>query len=114
MVSELQPKQLEAFLNEPQVDPHGQPIPGRDGQIPPRAAVPLGDVAPGRRVRIVEVPDGDPQWLRHLGDLGLFPGRVLCTGGWAGDLLSFDLDGEVRLLERSLAAHILVTALDEP
>jgi DtxR family Mn-dependent transcriptional regulator len=101
-------------LHEPRVDPHGQLIPGRNGQVPPRSAIPLTELAAGRRAVVVEVPDGDPQRLRYLGALGLVPGRSLCTVGWAGDLLAFDLDGQVRRLERGLAALILVREINEP
>lgn len=111
--SERVADRLAVFLNEPQVDPHGQLIPDRNGEVPPRTAAPLAKVPAGRRVLVVEVPDGDPQRLRRLGDLGIFPGRILCTVESAGDLFSFDLDGQVHRLERTLADHILVREIDD-
>jgi len=72
-ISEEFEDKMDAFLGQPKVDPHGAPIPTKDGQLPALEFMPLSEVEPGRRVRILQVSDSDPEKLRYLGHLGLFP-----------------------------------------
>jgi len=60
-------------LGQPQYDPHGAPIPTRDGDIEQIDLLPLADVAPGSRVALRQVEDSDPERLRYLKSLGLVP-----------------------------------------
>ena len=60
-------------LGQPQYDPHGAPIPTRDGDIEQIDLVPLADVAPGSRVVLRQVEDDDAERLRYLKSLGLMP-----------------------------------------
>ena len=60
-------------LGQPQYDPHGAPIPTRDGEIEQIDLVPLAEVAPGSRVALRQVEDSDPERLRYLKSLGLVP-----------------------------------------
>jgi DtxR family Mn-dependent transcriptional regulator len=63
-------------VHEPQpiaVTAHGEPIPTKEGHLPKHEYQSLLNVEPGRRVRILEVLDDDPEKLRYLGRLGLFP-----------------------------------------
>jgi DtxR family Mn-dependent transcriptional regulator len=74
VLSEYLEDKLEAALGEATTDPHGSPIPTRDGRIPNRHSLPLTQIEAGVEVRVVEVYDHDPQLLRYLGDIGLYPG----------------------------------------
>jgi DtxR family Mn-dependent transcriptional regulator len=60
-------------LGQPRYDPHGAPIPTREGDIEQIDLVPLADVAPGSRVALRQVEDSDPERLRYLKSLGLVP-----------------------------------------
>lgn len=64
------------FLGEPLEDPHGHPIPSRDGEMSERSLVPLITFAPGDRILIREVPDEQPDRLRRWQELGLIPGAT--------------------------------------
>lgn len=66
-----------AALNEPTVDPHGAPIPTRDGTVHEPRYRSVADLAPGERSRVVRVHDDDPARLRYLGELGLIPGAAV-------------------------------------
>ncbi len=66
---------MAAAIGEPTTDPHGAPIPTRDGTLAEPALVPLADVAAGRRVRVERVGDRDGEQLRYLAELGITPGR---------------------------------------
>lgn len=63
-----------AALDEPTVDPHGAPIPTREGTVHEPHYRSIADLAPGERSRVVRVHDDDPARLRYLGELGLVPG----------------------------------------
>ena len=68
-------------LGEPAVDPHGAPIPTRDGVVDERRMPSLGELAIGARATVVRVSDDDPAVLRYLTELGLTPGvRVRIAG----------------------------------
>ncbi len=101
---------LAAFLGEPQADPHGQPIPARDGTLPRRAVRPLIEVAVGQRAHVAEVPDDDADLLRHLADLGLRPqvGVRVVASDLPDGPLTIEVDGNEWTLTRPVAAQILV------
>jgi DtxR family Mn-dependent transcriptional regulator len=68
---------LAAYLGEPLEDPHGHPIPTREGAIAQRELQPLGSFRPGQRVLIREAQDDNPERLRRWQALGLTPGAVV-------------------------------------
>jgi DtxR family Mn-dependent transcriptional regulator len=73
-LSEELEARLDSALGHPTRDPHGDPIPSREGTI---AAVPgtrLADLEAGAQGIVSRVSDRDPEQLRYLGDLGLYPG----------------------------------------
>lgn len=68
---------LAARLGEPTHDPHGDPIPTADGELPAEDHASLDQVEPGARVRVARVSDDDPELLRHLRDVGMEIGTVV-------------------------------------
>ena len=70
---ELEAK-IDAELGFPTHDPHGDPIPDRELRLEHRTARTLADLAPGEPASVARVPDGDPELLRYLSELGLVPG----------------------------------------
>jgi len=68
---------LAAHLGEPVEDPHGHPIPTREGALDQRELQPLGTFQPGQRVLIREAQDDNPERLRRWQALGLTPGAVV-------------------------------------
>jgi DtxR family Mn-dependent transcriptional regulator len=65
---------IAAYLSEPVEDPHGHPIPTREGTIAQRSLVPLSKFHAGQRVVIREATDENPARLRRWQELGLIPG----------------------------------------
>jgi DtxR family Mn-dependent transcriptional regulator len=66
---------MAAAIGEPETDPHGAPIPTREGTLVEQRLVSLATVAVGSRVRIQRVGDRDAEQLRYLAELGIVPGR---------------------------------------
>lgn len=73
-VSEELEARMDSALGFPTVDPHGDPIPSREGEIAAIAGLPLLDLEPGIAGTVTRVSDRDPEQLRYLGGLGLYPG----------------------------------------
>jgi DtxR family Mn-dependent transcriptional regulator len=68
---------LAAYLGEPLEDPHGHPIPTREGVLAQRHLLPLCSFRPGQHVLIREAQDDNPERLRRWQALGLTPGAVV-------------------------------------
>ncbi|MCX8051946.1 MAG: metal-dependent transcriptional regulator [Chlorobi bacterium] len=69
-------ERLDAFLGHPTFDPHGDPIPQRDGTIPQRTELVLSEQPPGS-YRIVGLAETRDELLRQLTSLHLTIGQVL-------------------------------------
>lgn len=66
---------LASELGDPKFDPHGDPIPARDGQLQHHAeGIPLSQWPVGRQGRISHVEDEPPSLFTQLALLGLTPG----------------------------------------
>jgi len=106
---------LEEFLENPEVCPHGHPIPTAEGSIAAVTGAPLCDFEAGDQVRIVQVSEDDDAMLSYLGSLGMFPGtrvRVCEVAPFNGPLM-VDVDGSTYAIGREVADRILVTT-NEP
>ncbi len=68
---------IDTALGHPTHDPHGDPIPPRDGPHRESWGTALDAVDPGVRFRVDRVSDRDSAALRHLGELGIVPGAVV-------------------------------------
>lgn len=68
---------IDAALGYPTRDPHGDPIPTRDGRHDESWGDPLDAAPAGCRFRVDRVSDRDSAALRFLGSLGVVPGVTL-------------------------------------
>lgn len=88
---------LAAHLGEPLEDPHGHPIPARDGTLVRRQLRPLSDFRAGHRVLIREAQDDNPERLRRWRLQGLVPGAIVHFLGYEGldDLFTLQVGDQV-------------------
>jgi len=113
-LSEALEARIDAALGHPTVDPHGDPIPSRDGVLEASMDRPLAALAAGERGVISRVSDADPAKLGYLADRGLLPGKrvqVIEVGPFNGPLrvqLGSHADGPERLLGHELAGVVFV------
>jgi len=115
VISEALEDAISSALNDPRIDPHGDPIPTKDGKIDTIDGIPLSqaEIALPYRVQRVLLQDADR--LVYLGALGLYPNAtvtVLKRAPFAGPLL-VAVDGEHHALAYDLA-EVLVVAADAP
>ena len=97
---------LDAHLNHPTRDPHGDPIPRADGSTDPLSARTLAEVTVGQKVIMEQVNDDDAELLRFLAAQNMRPGTEveLVQPPLAG-LLHISVDGGEPFVLAEVAAH---------
>ena len=111
VISEEFEDKMAKILGNPTADPHGAPIPSKDGLIEERTLECLSVIDVGQKVQVKEVSDKDPEMLRYLGDIGIFPDvmiDVMEKAPFGGPLLIKVAGKEYNLGER-LTDNILVS-----
>ena len=63
-------ERMTEVLDDPRYDPHGAPIPTREGEVEQQELVPMSEVAVGTLGEVRLVSDDDPKRLRYVGSLG--------------------------------------------
>jgi DtxR family Mn-dependent transcriptional regulator len=101
---------MAAALGDPAFDPHGAPIPTRDGDVTEPRLTALADLAAGQRARVVRVSDEDDALLRYLAELSLLPGAelTLVDRGPFGGALTVEVGGRRCEVGPAAAAQVLV------
>lgn len=114
VLSETLEDAIAAALDHPTIDPHGDPIPTKDGHVADVTGIPLSIAELNQPQRLVRVLMQDPERLNYLGSLGLYPNAnitLLKRAPFSGPLL-IDVDGEHHALAHDMAELLLVRALD--
>jgi DtxR family Mn-dependent transcriptional regulator len=112
-ISERLEDRIAAKLGDPETDPHGHPIPERNGALPARKEILLSGWACGVPAVISSVSDRDPAALREMTRLGLTPGvPVIVEAGTRGASLRVRIGDRVDSvrLSQALAGGISVVA----
>lgn len=91
---------LAAYLGEPLEDPHGHPIPTREGDLAQRQLQSLDQFRAGQEVVIREAEDTHPERLRRWRELGLTPGATVRVKTYhpLDDLFELEVGGAVIAL----------------
>jgi DtxR family Mn-dependent transcriptional regulator len=110
VISEEFEDKVDALLGNPTVDPHGDPIPSKDGIIVVRKGCTLTQLKDGQVALILRINDQNPEKLCYLGQLGLYPETSVQMLGRA------PFNGPIRILvgEKPLQVeHMLGVELAE-
>ncbi|MEM2917477.1 MAG: metal-dependent transcriptional regulator [Candidatus Bathyarchaeia archaeon] len=70
-------KKLEKVLGHPKTCPHGNPIPAKNGSIPEEQSQSLTSLNKREKGIIVKITEEDPDLLRYLEKMKLFPGTLI-------------------------------------
>lgn len=103
-------EKIARLLGYPTRDPHGDPIPTRDGRVENPQHVSLGELEPGQTATIRRVSDADSERLRYLSSLGLVldtPVELLAREPFGG-LLRLRVAGVERTIGTDLARSVFV------
>jgi DtxR family Mn-dependent transcriptional regulator len=88
-VSDTLIERIYEYLGQPEFDPHGAPIPKKDGSLPTATGVSLDRVPVGVSATVLEVSDRDADFLRYLTELGIKLGsriRITDTAPFDGPI----------------------------
>lgn len=112
-ISEEVEEAIARKLGDPRFDPHGDPIPSRDGALAARAAQrPLSELLTGETAAVSRVLEQDSERLRYLGSIGLYPGTqvtVLEQSPFDGPLV-IEINGQQRILAHAMAKSVGVSS----
>ncbi len=95
-VSDRLVARIDAKLGFPQRDPHGDPIPAPDGQVPTPPARQLWACRDGEDGTVARISDADPEMLRYFDGVGI------------------SLDSRLTVLARREFAGIISVAIESP
>jgi DtxR family transcriptional regulator, Mn-dependent transcriptional regulator len=101
-------ERLARLLGEPERDPHGNAIPTAEGEVDRGSYPALGELAPGDARRVLEVEVEEPEQLRYLGSLNLYPGaevEVVEKSPFEGPI-QLCVNGERTVISHALAQRI--------
>jgi len=91
---------LDTFLGFPQYDPHGDPIPNKNGEFPKSFSAPLIDLTIGNKGKVVGVSQDNPSFLKYLDKLEIQLGSKIQVI----EKVDFDQSLEVKI--NGKATHI--------
>lgn len=105
-------EKLDEFLGYPTADPHGHPIPDKDGKVQSLNLVPLTESPLNKKVVLRSVKDGSPAFLQYLSKIGIYIGAKILIA----DRIEFDgslevvIDNKHRVfISRDAGQNLLVS-----
>jgi DtxR family Mn-dependent transcriptional regulator len=108
---ETTPEEAEALatqMGNPIQDPHGDPIPTSNGELPPGRGKPLTDLALGEPAQITHLEDEPAVIYAQLVAQGLYPGMQIRVVDKSSTRIHFIADGEEVKLAPVVAANVTV------
>jgi DtxR family transcriptional regulator, Mn-dependent transcriptional regulator len=113
---EMTPEQVErlsAELGHPVFDPHGDPIPTSEGEVPTIQGLPLSALEPGATARIVHVEDEPDTVYAQLIAARLYPGMTVRVLQKTRDRLRIEADLQEHVLAPIVAANLTVQPIGD-
>ncbi len=109
-VSDELEARMDLYLGYPTRDPHGDPIPTREGLIPEDTDLLLAELPDGAPATVVRVSDRDPVQLRYLAELGLIPGAQITILERLpfDELTRIEVGGNTHVIGRQLSRSVWV------
>lgn len=105
-------EKLDEFLGYPTADPHGHPIPDKDGKVQSLKLIPLLESPLNKKAVVRSVKDGSPSFLQYLSKIGIYIGaKVVILDKIAFDSsLEVQIDNKARVfISREAAENLLIT-----
>ncbi len=112
-LSESQVNELAAQLGNPLNDPHGDPIPSEELQMPEKRGEPISALKNGEFATIIHLEDEPKEIYAQLVAEGLYPGMQIRMLDQNALRVIFEADGEETVLAPVFAANITVIPIKE-
>ncbi|MEW6235321.1 MAG: metal-dependent transcriptional regulator [Candidatus Omnitrophota bacterium] len=110
VISDEFEEKIDEFLGRPTRDPHGAPIPTKDGRIEEERHPKLAELPLGRTGTIQQVDNDNAELLRYAGAMGMIPGaevEMLNQEPFGGPF-HIRVAGKKRAVGQELMRHISV------
>ncbi len=109
VISEEFEDKIAAALGHPERDPHGDPIPTREGVVAEPSRRSLSAVSAGETVRVARVRDQDTAFLSRLTEIGLvLNAPITVIQAPAEGPLAVDIGGRTQALDRAITDNVYV------
>lgn len=105
-------EELAAKIGNPLVDPHGDPIPAADGEMPPDISSPLLEMKPGDIVEVLHLEDEPHSVYDELLKLGLYPGLIMRIDHIEPGSVTLFYHGHQKKVTASQAENVSVKTTD--
>jgi len=104
---------LDAFLEHPNYDPHGDPIPNAHGEFPKTTAIPLSELEISSKGKVVAVEMDEPSFLKYLDKLNISIGTqvVVLEINDFDNSIDIKIDNVQRHISLDVAKNILISVL---
>lgn len=112
--TDLVVEKLAEFLGNPEICPHGSPIPRSNLKRPGKSGTPLATLEVGQSVKLVSViSESNSEFLHYLTGMGLIPGakvKILEKASYDGTL-TVEVNNAAKAIGREAASLIMVKPL---
>ena len=105
-------EKLSQEMGHPAYDPHGDPIPTAEGEVPPPRTVRLPALKEGELARIEHVEDEPEEVYRQLTEAGLHPGTRVQLVSAGEEEIRLVADGRSHSLPPVVAGNVFVHPVD--
>jgi DtxR family transcriptional regulator, Mn-dependent transcriptional regulator len=106
---------LDEYLNFPEFDPHGDPIPNEKGEIINRKRITLKNAPLKENLQVIAVEETGPLFLKHLDKIKINIGtelKVLEKSDYDGSI-EIELSGNrILMISKDVAENLYVTKLN--
>jgi DtxR family transcriptional regulator, Mn-dependent transcriptional regulator len=101
---------LDKFLDFPEYDPHGDPIPNEKGEMKSKYNTTLSEISIGKQCEMVAVKVNDTIFLQYVDDIGLYLGcKILIKDLKEYDsLMQIEFDGKLVNVTQKFSDNIFV------
>ena len=101
---------LDSYLSFPKYDPHGEPIPNKEGKIPSRNTIPLNELKVGIKGNVMGVTLDDKTFLNYLTQLNISIGTEieLIEKIIFDKSLSIKIENNNNHITNDVARHLLI------
>jgi len=103
--------ELSAQIGNPVYDPHGDPIPSTDGNLPAKQGRSLNTLRPGEFASIIHVEDEPHSVYTQLVAEGIYPGMQVKMIGVTNERITFLANGEEVVLAPLFAKNITISPI---
>lgn len=114
-ISEQFEDKIAELLDDPTHDPHGDPIPSKEGIMPEMDVLPLAQAVEDSRYLVSRVKNQDPELLRYLEKMGILTGTTFTLvekKPFKGPV-KIEIQGEEQSLGHEVAEQIFIAKLPD-